>query len=38
MKNKELIEYLRGFDPESEVYIGAVNVTERKNITQKWLR
>ena len=30
MKNKELIEYLQGFDPESEVYIGAVNVTERK--------
>lgn len=30
MKNKELIEYLQGFDPESEVYIGAVNLTERK--------
>ena len=35
MKNKELIEYLRGFDPESEVYIGAVNVTERKKISHR---
>lgn len=30
MKNKELIEYLQGFDPDADVCISVVNITERK--------
>lgn len=30
MKNKELIEYLQGFDPDADVCIAVVNIAERK--------
>ncbi len=30
MKNKKLIKYLQGFDPETEVAIIAVDIEERK--------
>ncbi len=30
VKNKELIEYLQGFDPDADVCISVVNITERK--------
>ena len=30
MKTQELIEYLQGFDPKTDVSIGVVNIAERK--------
>lgn len=30
MKNKALIKYLQGFDPETDVHVIVTNITERK--------
>lgn len=35
MKTKELIEYLQGFDAESEVVVIAANPKERKSMTER---
>lgn len=35
MKTKELIEYLQGFDAESEVVVIAANPKERRSMTER---
>ena len=39
MKNKELIEYLRKFDPEAELAIVVVDIKKRKkyDVVTRWI-
>ena len=39
MKNKELIEYLRKFDPEAELAIVVVDIKKRKkyDVATRWI-